>query len=106
MDVLKDREVKSYEYISRYSSFPFYYNSEDDKYIYGLTSQLNEDTPFVAHSVVQGDTLDKLANYYYGRPDLYWIIADFNRIQDSFVELFGNYKTLKIPSLSSISYRG
>lgn len=106
MDVLKDRETKSYEYISRYSSFPYYYNTQDDKYIYGLTSQLSENSTFVAHKVVQDDTLDKLANYYYGRPDLYWIIADFNRIQDPFISLFGNYDIVKVPSLSSISFRG
>lgn len=104
MDLLKDKEVKSYEYISRYSSFPFYYNTQDDKYIYGITSQLKNEAVYVAHKVKQDDTLDKLANHYYGRPDLYWIIADFNHIQDPFIELFGKYDVLKVPSLTSISY--
>ena len=95
---------KEYDYISRYSSFDFYYNTKDDKYIYEVTSQLNDNIVFVEHKIKQEDTLDSLAFYYYGRPDLYWVIADFNRIQDPFIPLYNNYKALKIPQLSNISY--
>ena len=104
MDVLKDKQTRSYDYISRYSSFSFYYNTLDDKYIYEVTSQLNDNITFVEHKIKQWDTLDSLAFYYYGRPDLYWVIADFNRIQDPFISLFENYKSIKIPQLSNISY--
>lgn len=104
-DVLKDKQTRDYEYISRYASFPFYYNTLDNKYIYGITSQLNDNIVYVKHKIVQSDTLDSLAYKYYGRPDLYWVIADFNRIQDPFIELYNNYKSLNIPQLSNISFR-
>lgn len=104
MDVLKDKQKRDYSYISRYTSFSFYYNTKDDKYIYEVTSQLNDNIPYVEHKIKQWDNLDSLAFYYYGRPDLYWVIADFNRIQDPFINLYDNYKSLKIPQLSSISY--
>ena len=104
MDVLKDEAKKSYPYVSRYSSFPFYYHTKDDKYIYGITAQLSDDVVYVAHQVAEKDTLDSLADYYYGRPDLYWIIADFNKIQDPYIDLFKNFTTLKIPSLSNITF--
>ena len=105
MDVLTDRAKKSYPYISRYSPFPFFYHTVDDKYIYGITSQLSDDTAYVLHYVTEEDTLDSLAEKYYGRPDLFWIIADFNKIQDPFIKIFGKYKTLKIPSLSNITFK-
>lgn len=105
MDVLTDKQQREYDYISRYSSFSFYYNNQDGKYIYEVTSQLSDNIEYVAHKITQSDTLDSLSYYYYGRPDLYWVIADFNRIQDPFVRLFGNYKSLKVPKLSNISYQ-
>ena len=104
MDVLKDKQSKTYSYISRYSAFSFFYNTEDTKYIYGITSQLNTNTSYVAHKVNQADTLESLALKYYGRPDYYWIIADFNRIQDPFIKLSDRYKVVNIPSLSNISF--
>lgn len=105
MDCLKDKNYKSYQYISRYTNFPYYYNTLDNKYVYGITSQLNKDVEYVLHKITQRDTLDSLSWKYYGRPDLYWIIADFNSIQDPFKELFNNYITLKIPSLGNIAYK-
>lgn len=105
MDVLKDAEKRTYEYISRYTPFNFYYHTQDDKYIYGITSQLREDIVYVEHKVTQKDTLDSLAEYYYGRPDYYWIIADFNKIQDPLINLWEEYKTVKVPSITNISFR-
>ena len=55
--------------------------------------------------IKQGDTLESLSAEYYGRPDYYWVIADFNRMPDPFVELFGSKETLLIPSLATISFR-
>ena len=104
MDVLKDRQTKTYDYISRYSTFPFYYHTLDNKYIYGITGKLAEDVEYVAHKVTQFDTLDSLSFTYYGRPDLYWVIADFNRINDPFINLWRYYSIIKIPSLSAIGY--
>lgn len=103
-DVLKDKNYKQYENISRYASFPYYYHTEDNKYIYGITSQIDKNISFVSHKVEQKDTLDNLSLTYYGRPDYYWMIADFNNIQDPYEILYGNYKSLKIPAFTSIQY--
>lgn len=70
-DVLKDKNYKQYENISRYASFPYYYHTEDGKYIYGITSQIDKNISFVSHKVEQKDTLDNLSLTYYGRPDYY-----------------------------------
>lgn len=105
MDVLKDKQSKTYSYISRYSAFPFYYNTLDNKYIYGVTSQLDKNIPYVAHKIEQSDTLESLALKYYGRPDYYWVIADFNSIQDPFIHLKEKFEIIKIPALSNISYQ-
>lgn len=104
-NVLKDKKTLKYNYLSRYSTFSIYYNTLDEKYIYGITSYLNDSIAYVEYKVKQGDTLDSLANYYYGRPDFYWVIADFNKILDPLEELFGNYDTLKLPSLSDITFK-
>lgn len=104
MDVLKDKSSRDYNYLSRYASFPFYFHSEDNKFIYGLTSQLKENIPYVVVSVDASTTLDKLANKYYGRPDYFWIIADFNKIQDPFIQLDKQFTTIKVPALASIEF--
>ena len=104
MDVLKDKQRKEYSYNSRYASFPIYYNTVDKKYVYGLTSQLRDDINYVECKVQPGDNLDNLAEHYYGRPDYYWVIADFNRIQDPLIELYGKYDTIKIPVFSKIAF--
>lgn len=105
MENLKQKTYKTYDYISRYQPFPYYYNEEDKKYIYGITSQLKKNITYVLVNIKQFDTLDSLAEKYYGRPDYYWVIADYNDIQDPFIQLWGNYKTLKIPTLGSISWK-
>lgn len=104
MDVLTKKESRSYDYISRYASFPYYYHSEDSKYIYGKTAQLKKNIPFILADVTSGTTLDELSNKYYGRPDYYWVIADFNNIQDPFINLFSFFNKIKVPSLASIEF--
>ena len=104
MDALKNKQTRDYPSISRYSTIPFYYNTLDNKYVCGITKQLGEDSDYTIHTVKKYDTLDSLALYYYGRPDLYWIIEDFNRIPNPFVDLYKKYSTIKIPSISYIYY--
>jgi nucleoid-associated protein YgaU len=104
MDILTSKQTKSYDYITRYSSVYFNYNKQDKKYIYEISKQLDTTTSYVMHTIKQSDTLDSLADKYYGRPDLYWLIADFNRIQDPFICLFNNLKTIKIPSISTVKF--
>ena len=104
MDVLEKKQWQEYNYTSRYTPFPFYYNTEDKKYIYGLTKQLSENTEFVLHTLVDTDTIDSLALKYYGRPDYYWIIADYNKINDPYIKLIDKMETIRIPSISNIYY--
>lgn len=104
MDVLKNKSKISYSYISRYAAFPFYYHLLDKKFIYGITKQLSTNTTYVEITVNQEDTLDSIANTYYGRPDYYWIIADFNRIKDPFIKLSDHFTKINVPALSAIEY--
>lgn len=103
MEVLKDKAYRRYDYISRYTGFPYYYNAVDNKYIYGTTGQIVKDIPYVLHIAQQRDTFDTLALKYYGNPTLYWVICDFNDIQDPYTDIEVGQK-IKIPSLSSISF--
>lgn len=104
MNVLTDKSIKNYDYTSRYAPFPFYFNNNDNKYVYGLTGQLSLNTEYSIHNVTDTDTLDSLALYYYGRPDLYWVIADFNRIQDPYIKLDEVFNFLYIPALAGIRF--
>lgn len=103
MSVLINKQHKSYGYLSRYSSFPFYYNTNDSKYVYGITAQLKQNIPYVLHKIKPHETLDSIALDMYNNPTFFWVIADFNHIQDPYIKLkIGD--TLKIPSLSDISF--
>jgi hypothetical protein len=104
MDVLKDKTYKSYDYTSRYTAVPYFYNTVDDKYIYGIGTQMKKDIPYVAHKVIDTDTLDSLALKYYNNPTYYWVIAYFNNIEDAFEPLSENFDIIKIPTLASISF--
>ena len=70
-DKLTNKQYKDYDYLSRYTSFPFYYNEEDRKYIYGVTSQLNQNITYVLHEVKVNETLDTLALDYYNNPTFF-----------------------------------
>lgn len=104
-DSLKTKQYRTYDGVSRYASFPFYYHEKDNKYIYGLTSHLDKNVSYVSHTIRQNDTLDNLSLTYYGRPDYYWIIADYNNIQDPYERLFGKYDKLLIPTFTSIYFK-
>ena len=105
MECLTNRTVLAYDYSSRYNTIPYYYNTIDHKYVRGLTKQISREFEYSIHTVKQSDTLDSLALYYYGRPDLFWIIADANNIKDPFINLYDIYKTLWIPAYKDIKWR-
>lgn len=105
MDVLTNKSKKLYNYTSRYAILPFYYHTVDRRYVYGISSNLRDDTEYIVHEIKDIDTLDSLALKYYGRPDLFWVIADFNRIRDPYVRLIDNYNFIYIPTLSSIRFK-
>ena len=103
MDRLENKAYRDYDYISRYSSFPYYYDTEDRKYIYGTTSQLNDTSPYSLYKVEENDTFDSIALKFYNSPTFFWVVCDFNRIQDPYKKPQpGSY--LKIPSLTNIQF--
>lgn len=104
MDALINKEFKDYNYLSRYSTFPIYYNKNDNKYMQGLTGQLSEDSTYVLYRVKETDTLDSIALDMYSNSTYFWVIADFNRIRDPFIKLEVG-SILKIPTLAGIRFQ-
>ena len=103
MDILTNKQYKTYNKVSRYSPFPIFYNTLDKRYQGSITDYLLDTTTYINHNVNNTDTLDSLALYYYGNPTYFWIIADFNRIQDPFKPLkVGEF--IRIPTFSDIQF--
>jgi nucleoid-associated protein YgaU len=102
-DILINRQYREYQRVSRYSPLPFYYNTQDEKYMYGTAVKLKKDVSYKVHTIEVGDTLDSLALYYYNNPTYFWIIADFNDIIDPYEELKVG-EILKIPTFSTIEF--
>lgn len=100
---LINKTYKKYNRLSRYSPFPIYFNSEDGKYVCGTTSHLNNNTSYILHTVDRGDTLDYLSLHYYNNPTYFWIIADFNRIQNPLEPLTVG-DSIKIPAFANIEF--
>ena len=68
MDDLTKKRYAQFDYTSRYTGIPYYYNKRDEREIYGLSKNMNKDIPWVVHKVTQNDSLDKLALKYYNNP--------------------------------------
>ena len=102
-DVLLNETIKEYSRFSRYQNTPCFFNTSSQKYQCGASNWLSNDTTYSIHYVDRNDTLDSIALYYYNNPTYYWIIADFNRIVDPFVELIEGQQ-LKIPVFSNIVF--
>jgi hypothetical protein len=45
MDVLKNKKYASFDYISRYSSTPYYYHSVDQKDVPGIGKNMLKNVP-------------------------------------------------------------
>ena len=103
MEVLKDKNYISYDYISRYANVPYYFNSLDEKYMYGTGYQLSKDNTYILHTVKRNESFDSLSLTYYNSPLYFWVIMDFNGLQDPFQTLKEGTQ-LKIPTLSSIAF--
>lgn len=91
-------------YISRYEKIPVYLDTLTNKTVRGITKNIKKDIDYIIHTVVQGDNLDALALTYYNNPTYWWAIANFNDIEDALLQDLTKYKTLKIPSISSIDF--
>lgn len=102
-EILIDKAYKSYNRLSRYQDFPYFYHTVDNKYIYGTTANLDDTTSYSEYVVKAGDTIDFIALQKYNDPTKYWIIADFNRMQDPLIKLEVG-SVLKIPSIGSIKF--
>ena len=104
MDTLKNKNYESYDYLSRYTNVPYYFDTIKQREIYGIGSNLLKDSQYVSHKLTSEDTLHSLSLRYYNNPTYWWVIAYFNDIQDAFVHLIEHYSILKIPSIASITF--
>lgn len=99
-----NKRSSTYDYRSRYTGVPYFYDTTTGKDTPGIPKQIKFDTPFFWHRVAAHDTLDKLALKYYNNPTLWWVIAYFNKINDPFIDLVATYRQLKIPTVNSIVF--
>lgn len=104
MDTLKNAEYIDYDYNSRYTHVPVYFDTLKNRQIYGIGMNLKQNTSVVSHKVTSRDTLHNLALKYYNNPTYWWIIANFNNIQDAFIRLVDRYSILQIPNITSIEF--
>lgn len=104
MENLKNKKYNQFAYTSRYTSVPYFYDTIAKREVYGIGTQMSKDTPWVAHKIKQGDTLESLSLKYYNNPTYWWIIAYFNDIIDPFIDLWTKYNMIKIPSITSIAF--
>ena len=98
------KNYKQYNYISRYESFPYYYDEINNRYYYGLVANLSKNTPYAAYTVQNGDSYDSIAYDMYGSALFYWVICNFNNVMDCF-ENPEPGTILKLPSLNSIIFK-
>lgn len=105
MDTLKEKSYLDFSYLSRYAFSPVFFDTLKSKYVTGIGQILVKDKlAYFTHTVTRRDTLDSLALKYYNNPTYWWIIAQYNDIQDAFRPLYGSYKVLQIPNLSTLVF--
>lgn len=104
MDTLKNKNYESYDYLSRYTQVPYYFDTLGQREIYGIGYNMRKDSAYVSHQLIQGDTLHSLSLQYYNNPTYWWVIAYFNDIQDAFIRLKDHYDIIRIPNIASISF--
>lgn len=103
MDVLKDKQYKSYDRLSRYSNFPIFYNTLNDKYCSGTTTYLTDESQYVLYTVGKNDTYDSISLKHYNNPTYFWVICNFNRVEDAFEKPEAG-TTIKVPIISNIEF--
>lgn len=98
-----NKHYKNYDYISRYESFPYFYNKEDNRYVYGMSSNIKKSCAYTDYTVKPGDSYDSIALNLYGCSLFYWVICNFNDVFDCFDKpAVGT--VLRIPALNSLSF--
>lgn len=103
--MLTDKQRKTYMYFSRYQYTDIYYDTDDDKYLMGVGQWLDGDTPYIEYKVAKNDTYDSIALEMYNNPTYWWVIADFNRVLDPFINPKEG-SVLKIPIFSNLEFEG
>ena len=58
---------------------------------------------FFFNKLKRGESIDSIALYYYNNPTYYWMICDFNFIDDPFIELTEGQK-IKVPTFSAVTF--
>ena len=104
MNTLKNKSYASFDYLSRYTNTPYYFDTLQEKNIFGIGTGMKTDAEYLTHKVKSNDTLNSLALKYYNNPTFWWVIAYFNNIQDAFRPLRDHYQTLKIPNISNVEF--
>lgn len=104
MDRLTNKRAESFDYTSRYTGVPYYYDKVANRDVYGIGQQIDFNTAYLSHSVRPGDTLDSLALVYYNNPTFWWAIAYFNKINDPFINLATKYRVIRIPAIASVVF--
>ena len=105
MNTLIKKQYTTYDYASRYSGVPYYYDKRHDRMCAGIYRAIDKTTSYGSHTVAASDSLDSISLKYYNNPTYWWAIAQFNDILDPFIELSKKYKTLKVPNISSITFK-
>lgn len=88
MEILTNKTAKTSNHFSRNAGFYYYYNTLDGKDQLSTKAWLGEvpATDYKKYVVKEGDTYDSIALEYYNNPTYYWIICDYNRVIDPFIE--------------------
>lgn len=68
MDTLRNKQFESYNYTSRYTAVPFYFDTLEGREVYGIGANMLKNISFVSHKVKSTDTLHNLALKYYNNP--------------------------------------
>ena len=64
MDTLINKHIAHTGYLSRYNTVPIYYDTLEDRKVYGIGQSLDKDVPYVTHKVTEKDTLWNLSLKY------------------------------------------
>ncbi len=71
MNTFKDKTYANYDYTCRYTSTPYFFDTKNNKEVYGVGTSMDTTSPYYSHQVKAGDTLDSLSLKYYNNPT-YW----------------------------------
>ena len=104
MDILTNKSTKSSNYFSRYNGRAFYYNKKTKKDQLATSSWLKHTNDYSTYIVKEKDTYDSIALEYYNNPTYWWVIALFNDIEDSYMNLMDKFISIKIPQIAAIEF--